>query len=514
MPQLNFSAFLSPKRLDILSFVAGAFTVTGFAPFYFYPAPFLTITIIFLIWNIDNTPASRSAWRGYLFGLGMFGFGVTWVYVSIHNFGNMPAALAAFAVFIFISILSSYLALVGWLQARYFGDDKHWFSIIFGLPALWVFFEWVRSWLFTGFPWLNLGYSQVPSFMSGLAPVIGVYGISFFVAISASLVSLVWLQPAKRKIWLASLLALWVGIVLIGKINWVSEIDKPVQVAMIQGNISIARKWDRKYQSKITADYLRLSKQHGDVDLILWPEAAIPGYLDVVQQGFLQEVRAHAKETNTDYILGVLERVRDKGQTKFYNSAITVDSEGADEGVYRKQHLVPFGEFMPLKPVLGWLLNYLKIPMSDLSSGTDRNNILKAAGHLIGISICYEDAFGEEVIQAVPAATLLVNISEDAWFGDSFAPFQRLQIAQMRAMEAGRPMVRAANTGPSAVIDHNGRITARSKAFVQTVLVATVQPMQGLTPYGRFGNGPVIMIAILLIIAGWQRTRELAGYFK
>jgi len=426
----------------------------------------------------------------------------------------MPAALAAFAVFIFISILSGYLALVGWLQTRYFGGDKHWFSIIFGLPALWVFFEWVRSWLFTGFPWLNLGYSQVPSFMSGLAPVVGVYGISFFVAISASLVSLIWLQPVKRKIWLSSLLALWVGIVLIGKINWVSEIDKPVQVAMIQGNVSIAKKWDRKYRSKITADYLWLSKLHGDVDLIIWPEAAIPGYLDVAEQGVLQKVRAHAKETSTDYIIGVLERVQNQGQQKFYNSAIAIDSEGKDEGVYRKRHLVPFGEFMPLKPVLGWLLNYLKIPMSDLSSGTDRNNILRAAGHLIGISICYEDAFGEEVIQAVPTATMLVNISEDAWFGDSFAPFQRLQIAQMRAMEAGRPMVRAANTGPSAVIDHNGRITARSEAFIQTVLVATVQPMQGVTPYGRFGNGPVIMFTILLIIAGWQRTRELAGYFK
>ena len=211
-------------------------------------------------------------------------------------------------------------------------------------------------------------------------------------------------------------------------------------------------------------------------------------------RGFLQEVRAHARETNTDYIIGVLERVQDQGQRKFYNSAITVNSEGKDEGVYRKRHLVPFGEFMPIKPVLGWLLNYLKIPMSDLSSGTDRHNILKAAGHAIGISICYEDAFGEEVILALPKATMLVNVSEDAWFGDSFAPFQRLQMAQMRAMEAGRPMVRAANTGPSAVIDHKGRITARSGAFIQTVLMATVQPMQGLTPYGRFGNGPVIML--------------------
>lgn len=440
--------------------------------------------------------------------MGMFGIGVSWVYVSIHNFGNTPAPLAIFAVFIFVSVLSVFPALTGWLYCRLFGGDKHWFSIIFCLPAIWVLFEWLRGWILTGFPWLNLGYSQVPSFISGLAPVVGVYGVSFFVAVSTAIFSMIWLQPAKKIIWSAALITLWIVIGLSGQLNWVTAKDGPIKIAMVQGNVPIASKWASEKRKIITADYLRLSKQQNDVALIVWPEAAIPGYLDVVQRGFLQDVRKHAKETGTDYIIGVLERVEHQGQRKFFNSAISIGSVEKNENRYRKQHLVPFGEFLPFKPLLGWLINYLHIPMSNLSHSIDTNNTLIAAGHTIGVSICYEDAFGEEVIQALPAATILVNISEDAWFGDSFAPHQRLQMAQMRAMEAGRPMIRAANTGPSAAIDHTGRITAQSEAFVQTVLQASVQPMQGLTPYGRFGNTPVVVSLLILILAGWMRARK------
>lgn len=440
--------------------------------------------------------------------MGMFGFGVSWIYVSVYNFGNMPAPLAVVAVFLFASILSVFPAVVGWLQSKLLAGDKHWFSIIFFLPALWVLIEWTRGWILTGFPWLNLGYSQVPSLMSGLAPIVGVYGISFFVAMSAALVSMIWLQPAKKINWLAALVMLWIVAGLSGQFSWVTVKGEPVKIALVQANVPLARKWASENRKKITADYLQLSQQQEDVALIIWPEAAIPGYLDVVEHGFLQDVKKHAKETDTDYIIGVLERTRIEGQRQLFNSAISVSAQSNDESTYRKQHLVPFGEFLPFKPLLGWLINYLHIPMSNLSHSADTNNILKAAGQTIGISICYEDAFGEEVIQALPAASMLVNISEDAWFGDSFAPHQRLQMAQMRAMEAGRPMIRAANTGPSAAIDHTGRITARSEAFVQTVLRASVQPMQGLTPYGRFGNTPVVIFSLILILAGWLRIRR------
>lgn len=509
--QIKISGFYSPVRLDILSFIAGALTVSGFAPFYFYPAPFLTLAILFVIWSSENGTAARSAWRGYLFGMGIFGIGVSWVYVSIYNFGNMPAPLAIVAVFLFVSILSVFPAMTGWLYGRFFKSDSHWFSIIFCLPAIWVLLEWLRGWILTGFPWLNLGYSQVPSFMSGVAPIVGVYGISFIVVVSAALFSMIWLQPVKKIIWSGALIALWVATFLIGQLGWVSARGESVAIAMVQGNVPLAKKWASENRKKITADYLRLSKQQNDAALIVWPEAAIPGYLDVVQHGFLKDVRRHAKESDTSYIIGVLERVRQQGQRKLFNSAISISATGKDEGIYRKQHLVPFGEFLPFKPLLGWLINYLHIPMSNLNHSADTNNTLIAAGQIIGVSICYEDAFGEEVIQALPAAGILVNISEDAWFGDSFAPHQRLQMAQMRAMEAGRPMIRAANTGPSAAIDHTGRITARSEAFVQTVLQASVQPMQGLTPYGRFGNTPVVVFMFILIFAGWLRARKYSA---
>lgn len=506
--QVKISNFLTPVRLDILSFLAGALTVFGFAPFHFYPAPFITVAILFLIWSTSKSTSARSAWRGYLFGMGMFGVGVSWVYVSIHNFGNMPLPLASVAVFLFVSVLSVFPAGTGWIYGRFFKHDMHWFSFIFCLPAIWVLFEWIRGWILTGFPWLNLGYSQVPSFMSGLAPIAGVYGISVFVAFSSAIIGMIYLQPAKKMIWSGALIAMWLLISLTNNLSWVTIKDEPIKVAMVQGNIPITSKWVRENRKKITADYLRLSKQHSDAALIIWPEAAIPGYLDVARNGFLREVSAHTKETDTDYIVGIIERVREQGSKKIFNSAISVSSDEKDNSIYRKQHLVPFGEFLPFKPILGWLINYLHIPMSDLSHSTDTNNTLVAAGQTIGISICYEDAFGEEVIQALPAASMLVNISEDAWFGDSFAPHQRLQMAQMRALESGRPMIRAANTGPSAVIDHTGKITARSKSFEQIVLAASVQPMQGLTPYGRFGNTPVIIFIMLLILAGWLRIRK------
>jgi len=455
-----------------------------------------------------NTSAARSAWRGYLFGMGLFGFGVSWVYVSIHNFGNMPAPLAAVAVLIFISILSGYLALVGWLYVRFLATAHRWFSMLLVLPALWVLFEWIRSWFFSGFPWLNLGYSQVPSFLSSLAPVTGVYGISFFVAISASLISMLWLQPERKPVWIASLTTIWIVIALAGIPDWVTTKGEPVKVAMVQGNIPLARKWVGENRKKIAADYLRLSRSQKDAQLIVWPEAAIPGYLDVVQDGVLQDVRQHANDNHVGYIIGIIEREQQSGQRRFYNSAISINADSKDPGVYRKQHLVPFGEYLPLKPLLGWLIRYLHIPMSNLSHSNNPDNSLKLNGHTVGVSICYEDAFGEEVIRALPGASILVNISEDAWFGHSFAPHQRLQIAQMRAMEAGRPMIRAANTGPSAAIDFTGRITARSDAFVQTVLLATIQPMQGMTPYGRTGNYPIVCLVTMLILIGIFRNKK------
>jgi apolipoprotein N-acyltransferase len=277
---------------------------------------------------------------------------------------------------------------------------------------------------------------------------------------------------------------------LVEGITWVEPKGEPVKIALVQGNISLAEKWHVDGRSGILKRYMDLS-DNTNADLIVWPEAAVPLYADELPESFWRRLKDHP----ADFVIGILERRKDAAGEKLYNSVAGV---GNSLSFYRKRHLVPFGEFLPLSSFLEWLLNYLHIPMSDFSSWPGAQPPLTAAGIPLGVSICYEDAFPEDVRAMLPDATLLVNVSEDAWFGDSLGPHQRLQMAQMRAVEMGRPMVRAGNTGVSAVIDHRGEISARSPQFTETVLQDTVQPMTGTTLYVRFGN----LIMIVLVVLG------------
>lgn len=486
----------------LLVLLAGAITPLAFAPFKWYPLVLLTMGVLLLL-SHTLTP-KQGFWSGFLFGVGMFGIGVSWVFVSLHRFGNMSGPLAVFAVSIFVVILSMFPALTMWAYIR---SDMQRFTpgrlLVF--PALWVVFEWVRSWLFTGFPWLIMGYSQVPGVLSAAAPYIGVFGVSLLLVLSAALL-VEWWAYGRNRWMLVSLVSVWVLVWLAGQIDWVQPQGQPIKIVAIQGNIGLDRKWDTRQSNNIVQQYLRQSAKHGDADLIIWPEAAIPAYRDAIESTWLNQLRVQARETQTDFIIGIIEREKINGRQTYYNSAISL---GQSESLYRKRHLVPFGEFLPLKWLLGWLVNYLHIPMSDFSSGPDTAPLVKAAGQTIGISICYEDAFGEEVIDALPEAGLLVNISEDAWFGDSLAPHQRLQIASMRALESGRAMVRAANTGPSAHIDHRGKVLVKTGQFEAGSLQAEVQPMQGATPYVRWGNAAFLLITgIMLATAFGLRRRQ------
>ncbi len=450
--------------------------------------------------------AGRAAWRGFLFGLGMFGAGVSWVYVSLHNYGNMPAMLAGIAVLLFVAILAGYPALVGWLQARFF-KDREFLRLVLIVPALWTLFEWVRSWFLSGFPWLHLGYSQVDSPLSGYAPWVGVYGVSFAVALSAALLAQGWRE--RGKFWtryFPVLVVLWAGGWLAGKAEWVRPVDGAIRVALVQSNVALRDKWSPEYRQVIMDRYLDLSARAPEADLIVWPESAIPGYLDEIEPEFMSRLTKMANDRGTDFVLGVVEQ--DESRQTYYNSAVSV---GKVSAIYRKQHLVPFGEYFPMKPLLGWLFNSLHIPMSDFSAGPSNQPPFQVAGQKAGVSICYEDSFGEEIIRMLPEATLLINISEDAWFGNSLAPHQRLQMARMRAIESGRPMVRAANTGPSAVIDHKGTVVARSPQFKEFVLSFQVQPMRGVTPYVRFGNWPIVVVLTGIVILGWFRRRRMGA---
>jgi apolipoprotein N-acyltransferase len=493
-PGSNFGP-LPPAAADAAAFAAGLLLPLAFAPFDLSVLALIAPALLFLLWR--GVSPGRAAWRGLLFGLGMFGLGVSWVYVSMHDFGNMPAPLAAFATAVFVAGLSAYFALLGWCQAKFFRMRGR-FHFLLVLPALWVLFEWWRGWFLTGFPWLDLGYSQVDSPLAGYAPWLGGYGVSYFAALSAGLLAAAADKPEKFIQYILPGLALvWIGGWLAGKVVWVQPVNHPVRVALIQGNVPLADKWRPDNRRAIMARYLALSEAAPKSDLIVWPEAAIPAYLDEIDPVYLESLRRFAQTSKTDFLIGVIERDRQRHHD--YNSVISI---GPHPGIYRKHHLVPFGEYLPLEPLFGWLMQSLQIPMSDFSPGPAAQAPLPAAGQEIGVSVCYEDAFGSDVIRALPRATLLVNVSEDAWFGDSLAPHQRVQMARLRALEAGRPMLRAANTGPSVVIDEHGRIIARSPQFRTDVLTAAVQPMQGATPFARFGNRPVISWLLVLLAAG------------
>ncbi|MFZ0486526.1 MAG: apolipoprotein N-acyltransferase [Arenicellales bacterium] len=481
-----------PAQL-LAAVVAGCIGVFGFGPFdYFWAALVSAAAVTWLWW--DAAPR-RAAWLGFAYGAGLFGAGVSWVYVSMHVYGHMSPWMAILAVMVFVAILSLYPALVGWIYRGILARHRVAGTVV-GLPALWALGEWVRSWAFTGFPWLSLGYSQVDSWLRGWSPVLGIYGVSWLTMLTAVL--LVWIGKYRdRRRWYAASAAaiMWLAGLVLGQVMWTNPVGKPVKVALVQGNVSLEEKWAADRRPAIMKRYLVLSNHLEDRDLIVWPEAALPYFIDEVDDRVWRSMRQHP----ADFILGVLERESDGHELHVFNSVVAI-THGAPQ-VYRKAHLVPFGEYLPLRPLFGWVIDYLHIPMSDFSAwpGPDQGP-LKAGGTLVGVTICYEDAFPEDLMKSLPAAEILANVSEDAWFGLSLAPGQRIQMARMRAIETQRPMLRAANTGVSAIIDDEGTITARSRQFVEAVVKGSVQPRKGSTPFIFWGNRGIVSLAGLLLL--------------
>jgi len=491
-----------PRLADALALIAGAVLPLAFAPIEWRILSIVAPAILFLVW-LGATP-KRAFWRGYLFGLGQFGVGVSWVYNSIHLFGNAVAPLAGIFTALFIAFLALYPAVTGWLLIRYvrrFSLDLPHTLLV--LPFVWALYEWVRGWLFTGFPWLLLGHAQLDTWFAGYIPTLGTYGGSLATAMAAAaLVGVLVLTTGRRWSALASLVVLLLAGVALSGVHWTTPAGRALEVSIIQPSIPQAEKW-REKQFQPTLDlYEKLTRAHFGRDVIVWPESAIPSTYGRVAEGYLLPLAADAREHGTALVTGIF--VIEPDGT-IYNSLVALDG---DVDVYHKRHLVPFGEYTPLRGILGWLDNFVTIPMSDLGSGTGRP-LLDVDGYAVGASICYEDAFGEEVIEALPEAAYLINVSNDAWFGDSLAPWQHLELAQVRALETGRWMVRATNTGVSAVIDARGRIAAISPQFEPHVLNAEVQPYVGVTPYARWGNWPVVVVAVLVLglLAGlrWKR---------
>jgi len=481
----------------LLAAVAGCTLPLAFAPLDLYPLAFASPALLFWLWR-DASP--RQAFiLGLIFGYGLFGVGVSWVYVAIHDVGQSPLSISLLLTFLFVSILAVFPGFVGAFAARLRHRQTQTIWLLATLPASWVLFEWLRGWVFTGFTWLQLGYSQTDLWLSNVAPIGGVYLVSWLVAFSAAL--LVVLLPQKgRWRWgaLAGIGIIWISSSLLGLVHWSHPVGNTIKVSLIQGNAPQITKWDKDKITLRLDRYASLTREHWDSDLIIWPENSLTLFYHTLEDNYLKQLDEEAKQHDTDLLFGVPYMNQQTGQ--YYS---TFASLGKTPGMYHKAHLVPFGEYIPLQSLLRGLIGFFDLPMTGFSQGSRQQKPLIVAGQVIAPTVCFEDAFGEEVIRHLPQASLLVNGSNNAWYGDSFAPHQHLQISRMRAIETARPLLRVTTNGISAFVDEKGHIKARSPQFETFVLTQSVQPRQGETLYVLWGNTPVIVLLMLVLSLTW-----------
>jgi apolipoprotein N-acyltransferase len=469
----------------LYSVLAGAATVLAFAPFGLHPFALLTLALLIHLWM--RAPPQRCALLGFAFGAGLFGAGVSWVYVSLHQFGGMAAPLAVFATLVFCALLALFPAAAGWLQARVPASDAA--RAVLLIPATRVLCEWMLSWIFTGFPWLALGYSAAGWPLQGYAPLGGVYMVSFVIVSAAGML---WLLAGQKPRFLVVLLLVIGTGEALRHVAWTVPAGAPVPTALLQGNIEQEMKFHPERAPRILETYARLA-EGTQARLVILPETALPAFLDRIAPAYLARLDAVGKRNEGDLLVGVPYRT---GRGAYYNSALSLGV--SPRQIYHKVHLVPFGEFVP--PGFRWTLDVLSIPLSDFSRGSFDQPPLEVAGQRVAVNICYEDVFGAEIARSLPEATLLVNMSNVAWFGDSLAPAQHLQIARLRAIETGRMHLTATNTGITAAIDRDGRVLARLQQFTEGRLEIPAQGYAGATPYVRLRDWPVV-VACLLIFA-------------
>lgn len=487
MRKLNYQPFYA------LSF--GAFAVLGFAPFYIFPITIIALIGIIYLWS--KAPSAKASFKlGFQFGLGMYIVGIYWIYISLHDFGGMPWWFAGFCTFCLCAFMALFPALVGYCSKR-LG------CLTISVPILWGLSDWIRSWIFTGFPWLTLGYSQTPqSPLAGYMPIVGVYGVSVITALIAACIA-VWLadtQTTKTHLaWRRKVIVLITLIIASGfalkAVEWSSPIDKPFSVSLIQGNIPQDIKWSPDAADSTIAQYVTMTKA-SSAKLIVLPETALPVIASQLNPETSRTLSTHAKQNNGNIIVGMVDY--NSNTQEYFNSAF---SYGVDDNQsYSKNHLVPFGEFIPLKQLLGWIYrDWLNMPLSDLARGGAHQRPMQLGNQRVAVNICYEDVFGEEIIRQLPEATILVNISNDAWYGQSYAADQHMQFSQARALETGRMMLRSTNTGATAAIDQHGYVIAHAPHDVKTTLNIQAQGYVGSTPYVRWGNWPFILISFIAL---------------
>jgi apolipoprotein N-acyltransferase len=486
------SRFLRYRRL--IAVLAGAATSFAFAPYNLYFLAFVGPAVLFLLWEYEQP--REAAGTAFWFGAALFGAGTWWIFTAVHEFGQAPVWLATALVVALLAIKGAYYALLAYVVTRIAPDPSAARSLLL-IPAGWTLLEWLRGWLFTGFPWLQLGYSQSDAPLAALATVGGIHFVTFAVAVTAGAIVVVFFQGGAGRIAAIALSAiLWLCGWLLGGVEWTRPAGDPVDVALLQGAIPQDEKWLAANRASTLEKYRTLNREALGAKIIVWPESAIPVLAhDAVV--YLEGIRRESAARGSDVMLGLLNFDTQTGEIR--NGLYAMGRDG--DGWYYKRRLVPFGEYFPVPEAVREWMRLQSLPYYDMTPGAEHQPLLEAGGQRLAATICYEDAYGADQLAALAGATLLVNVTNNAWFGDSSAPHQQLQMARFRALEAGRYLMRATSNGITAVIGPDGTVLMTIPQFKPGILKSTVEPRTGLTPYARTGNWPILSLSFLLLIA-------------
>lgn len=533
-------ALASRWCIFILLFIGGSIQALCFAP---DPLPAWALSplqIILMAWLVrniwlSNTPID-AALRAGSFALGQFVTGLYWLTISMHTYGNMPLPLAILALIAMSAYLALFAVLAGWMARKFGlaawseGDASSTGPLRAALlwAAIWTLTEWLRGTLFTGFPWLNIGYAHTDSMLSGWTPITGLYGITFIAAFAAAclagLIGATHFSPAHQP---QRAMAAVIAIILIGagfgfaQVKWTTPHGTPLVARLIQGNVDQGMKFSSEQISKNINTHLKLAATPVPTgsptpNVILLPETALALFQHQIHPSVWQAWQTLARQTSSTILMGTA--IFDHQTHQYTNSVIGLNADTSVEALlqskmplrYDKQHLVPFGEFIPWG--FRWFVDLMSIPLGDFNRGQDEQSSFNISGQRIAANICYEDIFGEDLLSTLrldASATVLANFSNLGWFGDSFALRQHWQMARIRSMETSRPMLRATNTGTTGAIDEKGRPIAKLPAYRPGVLDVTIQGQNGQTLFTRTSNWPILVLSLLILLLMGRRTFDL-----
>jgi apolipoprotein N-acyltransferase len=477
-----------------VALAAGALLACSFAPLGWWPLAVVCPVVLMLLWQ--GTTGRQAAWFGFWFNSGTFAAGTYWLYISIHVFGGAPVYVAIFLMLALVAIMGLYHAALGYVVARWLPATgmARWLVTV---PAAWLLIEWWRGWFLSGFSWLSLGYSQTDTWLARLAPVVGVYGLSAVLLVCAGAVTALVLGDRRTRLVAAVVFVIpWAVSAALGGVEWTHASGPPVSVAIVQGAIPQDQKWLDSNRETTLDLYHDMTMKVLGTRLIVWPESAPPDYANELVDyitGLYREARTHGSAL----VFGVM-RIADDGERAF-DSVLALDDKLS---WYDKDHLVPFAEFFPVPGFVRSWLRLHSLPFADFTRGGRNQPPLPAGGLKLGATVCYEDAYGSSMLDVLRSADALVNVTNDAWFGHSSARHQHFQISRMRAIEAGRYMIRAANDGISGVIGPHGEVVARAPEFTAFVLKASVTPRMGRPPYAYVGNWLIVSLAAVALAYG------------